>query len=80
MMVEGIAARPVDEPDVRIGESPSVEVERRARLQQHVRDARERDEGVDAVRSQRQRGWTHPQRRPADVAERAVALAEAAAR
>src|SRR5690348_14232047 len=78
MVMEGIAAAPVDEPDVGIGQPAPVEVERLTRTEEHVRDARERDEVADRVAALRQRWRTDSHRRASDVAERAVALTEAA--
>ena len=49
VVVERIAAGPIDQPDVGIGQAPAVVVERLARMQQHVGDARHRDEIGDAV-------------------------------
>jgi len=64
VVVEGVAAAPVDEPDLGIGEPPAVELERLARMQQHVREPGERDERVDRVAPLRQRRRTHAERRP----------------
>ena len=46
VVVERVAAGPVDEPDVGVGQPPAVEVERLARVEQHVGDPRHRDEAL----------------------------------
>jgi hypothetical protein len=48
MMMERIAARPIDQPDLGVSE-PLPVVVRLARMQQHVRQARHRDEIGKAV-------------------------------
>ena len=48
-MVERVAARPVDQADVGIGERLAVVAERSARVEQHVGDAGDGDELADRV-------------------------------
>ena len=79
VVVEGIPAAPVDEPDVGVVEPLAVEVEGLARPEQHVGEAGERDGGAHRVRALGQGRRMAPERRPADVAQRAVAETEAAA-
>src|SRR2546425_12667142 len=79
VMVERVSPGPVAQTNLGIGQPLAVEIERLARLQQHVRQPRERNEGADRVAPLRQRRRADAQGRPADVAERAIALAEAAA-
>ena len=79
MMVERVAAGPVDEAYVGIQMGAAVIVERLARIEQHVADARHGDEVRDAVAALRQRGEGQ---RPILVADRvrgAVSEADAAA-
>ena len=80
VVMERVAAAPVHEADLGIGEPAAIEVERLARMEQHVRQPGEGDERADAVLSLRQRRRPHAQGRPADVPERTIALAESAAR
>src|SRR5262245_44708454 len=80
MVVEWVAAAPVDEPDRGVGETSAIEVEWLAPVQQHVRYARERDERVDRVLALRQCRWADAHRRAADIPEGAVPLTEATAR
>ncbi len=80
MVVKGVPAAPVHEPDPRVGQALPVEVEGLARLEQHVGQAGERDGGAHRVRPLGQGGGMAPEGRAADVAERAVAAAESAAR
>ena len=49
MVVEGVAARPVDQADIRIGQGLAVERHGAAGIEQHVGDARHRDEGRDRI-------------------------------
>ena len=49
VVMERVAAGPVDQPDVGIGQRLAVVVEGLARIEQHVGDARDRDEVGDAV-------------------------------
>ncbi len=51
VVMERIAAAPIDEANVRIGQAPAVVVERRTGLEQHVGDARHGNEALDAVRA-----------------------------
>ena len=80
VVVERIAARPVDQADPGVGLPPAVIVIPGARLQQHVRDPGHRDERLDRVAELRQ--GRQPQGRAvvADIAHRAVAVPEPAAR
>lgn len=59
-MVKGVATCPVDEADVGIVVALAVVVERRARLLQHVGDARHRNEGLDRIAALRQGGAREP--------------------
>ena len=54
VVVEGVAAAPVHEPDVGVGEPLAVVVERLARVEQHVGDAGDRDERAHGVVALRQ--------------------------
>ena len=54
-MMERVAARPIDELDIGIVQRAAVVVERLARIEQHVGDARHRNEVGDAVLALRQR-------------------------
>ena len=78
-MVEGVAAAPVDEADARVRQPAAVEVVGLTGLEQHVREAGERDDGAHRIRELRQGRRVAPLRRAADVPERAVAAAESAA-
>ena len=80
VMVEGIAARPIDQPDVGIGEPLAVVVEASAGIEQHVGDARDRNEVANAVLALRQRRRHDRGVPPARVCERAQRIAIAAAR
>ena len=55
VMVERVAAGPIDQPDVGIGVVSTVVLERRAGVQQHVGDARDRDKFLHAIGALRQR-------------------------
>ena len=50
VVMERVAATPVNEADIGVGEGLAVVVERLARVQQHVRDTGDRDEILDGVR------------------------------
>ena len=80
MVVERIAAGPIDQLDVGIGEPLAVEVERLARMQQHVGDARHRNEVGDAVALDRQCRKRHGQWRLSGIGGRAQRIGKAAAR
>ena len=80
MMVERIAARPIDQLDVGVGEPLAVEVERLARMQQHVGDARHRNEIGNAVALDRQCRKRHGQWRLSGIGGRSQRIGEAAAR
>ena len=80
MMVERIAAGPIDQPDIGIGATPAVVVVGLARVQQHVGDPRDRDEFVDAVATHRHLRQRHRDRRLAGVRDRAQRKGKAAAR
>ena len=56
VVVERVAAGPVDQANVRIAVALAVVVETGAGLLQHVGDARHRDEGADGVAALRHRG------------------------
>ncbi len=79
VVVERIAAGPVDEADVGIGVAIAVEVEGLPGLQEHVGDPRDRNERTDRVRALRQRRPGDRASRVADAVGAAVAEAEAAA-
>ena len=80
MMVERVAAGPVDQLDIGIGQALAVVVERFAGVQQHVGDARDRDEIGDAVAADRQGRQRHRERRFAGIRGRAQRIGKAAAR
>jgi hypothetical protein len=80
VVVKRIAARPVHQPDVRVGQPLSVVVERLARMQQHVGDPRHRDEIGNAVAPRWQRRQGHGERWLAGVRGRAQRIGKAAAR
>ncbi len=81
MMVERVAARPVDQTNLRIGVHLSLEVVRLAGIQQHIADARHRDRQignrVDAGRHHRCRPF---HARVTHAVHRAMAEGEARAR
>ena len=79
VVMEGIATAPVHEADAGEGQSLAVEVEGLAGMEQHIRDTREGDEIGHGVAPLGQSRRADAQRPAADVSERAVALAEAAA-
>jgi hypothetical protein len=79
MMVERVAAGPVDQLNVGIVQRLAVVVERLAGAFQHVGDASDRDEFAHRVRSLRQRRPAEAWHDVADAVRRAVADAEAAA-
>ena len=78
-MMKRVAAGPIDQPDVGIGQLPAVVVERLARLQQHVGNPRHRDEVADAVAANRHIGQRHRQGRLAGVRGRSQCVGETAA-
>ena len=80
VMVERIAAGPIDQADVRIIAALAVEVERLAGMQQAVGDARGRDGDVDRILDAVHRRRHERQRRLGDAGARTIAEAEAAAR
>ncbi|MCY1515351.1 hypothetical protein D9M68_499340 [compost metagenome] len=59
VMVKGIAARPIGQADMGIRHALAVVVEGFPGMQQHVGDARHRDEGLHAVHALRQRRYRH---------------------
>ena len=79
-MVERVAARPIGQADVRVVHALAVVVERLARAQQHVGDARHGDERLDAVHALRQRRHRHRVAALAVVRQRAERVGVAAAR
>src|SRR5271154_827647 len=54
VMMKRIAAAPIDQPDIGIGEIASVILERRAGIEQHVRYARHRNEFRYRILAKRQ--------------------------
>ena len=54
MVMERVAAGPVDQPDVGIGEPLPVVLERLPGTEQHVGDPRDRDEATSRIRALRQ--------------------------
>ena len=80
MVVERIAAGPIDQLYVGVSEPLPVVVERLARVQQHVGEARHRDEIGDAVAALRQRRNRHRQGRLSGIRGRSQRIGEAAAR
>ena len=70
VVVERVAARPIDQPDVRVGQPPSIVVERLPGVQQHVGDPRHGDERRDTVAALRQRGQRHGVPTPAVMRQR----------
>ncbi len=79
MVMEGIAAGPVDQANIREGIAAAVEGIARARIEQHVGDTRHRNHGARRVERQRHLGSRHIDARHTDAVGRAVAEAEAAA-
>ena len=80
VVMERIAARPVDQADVGIGEFLAVVRDLAARIEQHVGEARDRDEVGHRVGALRQRRAGESRRVAAHDVGRPVARAEAAAR
>ena len=80
VVMERVAARPVDEADVGIGVAAAVVVERLAGMQQHVGEARDRDELLHRVGALRQGRAGIERAGAAHDVGRPVAGAEAAAR
>ena len=80
VVVERVAAGPVDDPRVRVRAPLAVEVVGLAGVQQHVRDPRDGDGRARRVDRGRQPRHAHRGDVRADVGHRAVAVAEAAAR
>ncbi len=79
VVMERIAARPIDQPYVGIGVLPAVERVARARIEQHVGDAGDRNDGARRIERQWQLGPRHVDARHADAVGGAVAEREAAA-
>ena len=79
VVVEGIAAAPVDQADVGVGPRAPVEVVGAARVQQHVGDAGDGDRIADLVLRARQGRRADRAANPAHAGDGAVAEAEAAA-
>ncbi len=69
VVMEGIAAGPIDQADVRIGPRLAVVAIGAAGIEQHVGDARHRNEIGDAVAAL-------PQRRPRHVVDAAAVIAD----
>ena len=80
VVVEWIAARPVDQPHVRIAFVPAVELIGAARIEQHVGDPRDRDHRLRRIRRHRHLRCGNVDARHANAVRRAVAEREAAAR
>jgi hypothetical protein len=53
-LVERVAATPVDQSDVRIGQPVAVEIQGSARIQEHISEACHRDVGLNRVNACRQ--------------------------
>ena len=79
VVVERIAARPIDQPDIGIAVAAAVEFVALAGMEQHVGHARDRDHGARRVERQRDLRSRHIDARHADAIGRAVAECEAAA-
>ena len=79
VMVERIAAGPVDQPDIGEGHARAVVVDGPAGMQQHVGQARDGNGAADRVAALGQRRPRHMLRRHADGVDRAVAEAHPAA-
>jgi hypothetical protein len=80
MVVEGVPARPVQQPDVGVHVAAAVVVERLPRVQQHVGDPSDRDKGVDRVVPLRQGRQADGVAAGAYVPGRAVPVRNAPAR
>ena len=80
MVVERVAAGPVDQPDIGIGPALAVEIVGSAGVEQHVGDARDRNEVADRILALRQRRPAYLRGGESDAVDRSVAEAEAAAR
>jgi hypothetical protein len=80
MVVEGVAARPIDQPDLGVGKALAVEVERLTRMEQHVGNARHRDEIGNAVALDRQCRKRHGQWRLSGIGGRSQRIGETATR
>ena len=79
VVVERVAAGPVDQPDVRVGEPLAVVVVGGTRAEQHVRDPGDRDERAHRVVALAEGRQLHQRAVAADVTHGAVAVAEPAA-
>ena len=79
VVVEGVAAGPVDQADVGVGEVLAVELEGLAGVQQHVGDAGAGDERLDGVAALRKRGDGRGDVAAAVMGEGAEGVAEASA-
>ena len=79
-MMERIAAGPVDQADVGIGAGLAVVAIGAAGMEQHVRDAGDRDEVGNAVAALRQRRHRHGVVAPPVIGDGAERIAVAAAR
>ena len=80
VMMERIAPGPVHEPDIGIDEPAAVVVVRRARIEQHVGNARDWNGAFRRIGRRRDFRTRNVDTRHADPAHRAMAEAEAAAR
>jgi hypothetical protein len=52
--VERVTATPVNQPDVRIGQPVTVEIQATARIQEHIHEPCHRDVGLDRIDTCRQ--------------------------
>ena len=80
VVMEWVAAGPPNEADVGVGQAPAVEVERLARVEQHVADPGHRDEALDRIAALRQRGPGERADLVTDPVDGGIAEAEATAR
>ena len=80
MMMERVAAGPVDQADVGIGQGLAVVAIRAAGIEQHVGDAGDRDEFGDGVAALRQRRQRHRIVAASVIGDRAERVGVAAAR
>jgi len=79
MMMKRVAARPVGQPNVGIGQMPAVIVKFFTGMQQHIGDTRDRNKAIDAVFTLRQRRKTRQIMVFAVVPQRAERIGKAAA-
>ncbi len=79
VVVERVAAGPIDQPDVGVGQALAVVIELFAGVQQQVGDARHRDEVGDAVAAYRHGRQRYRERRFAGIGDGAQRVGETAA-